>query len=485
MKEDRIEQLMQSYGESLGASTKRTVTKPTPRRSKVLIPVAAGALVAMTAFAMWPRDAVAAAVRRMGLAIQNARTMERTSAMKVGSGKWRVFGHSYYQAGMWRHINRQGTGLEVVIVVRDGQAMTDYRHLNHATLEKLDPQYFDLVKGESVSALDLAKESTDMGQVGIKRTMTVEPHAPVNRRATYSVKFVRPEDSYQAEIVVDKQTDLPLYSTSEVTYSRGDHAFYREDYLFNQRLPSSLFQFNSPKPIVNLYQAQEQLTKEWARPLAALKGIEFRDAQITKDGTIWIATTMAKGAEPRAFPSTIAGGDYVRLLDIVPSAILGKTERYSFHGQDVVIFGFAPLNPDQPKPKSVTLEFDQRSLQLPGFSKNTAQTAPTDDTQTLELMESKEEDRPAYFTALDLDHFGFQLPVIVWNTRATALRERGRLLEAAKAYEQSAVAYRQFIKYVGYQPLKKAAECYRELGMSRDAERATAEAKELEGSRER
>lgn len=485
MKEDRIEQLMQSYGESLGASTKRTIRRPTRRRSRVLVPIAAGVLVAMAAFAMWPRDAVAAAVKRMGLAIKNARTMEKTSSMRVGNRAMKVFSHSYYQSGMWRLTTRQGTPLEATYIIRNGQALTDYTRLDHATIKKMNAPYFDMAEDQELSALDYAMDAIDSGQVSIKRKVTIEPHASVNGRSTYAVVMVRAEDDYRAEIVVDKGTDLPLFSTADVTYHEDERVHIREDFEFNQSLPESTFWLQSPKPVVNLRDAQKALTDQWSRPLAKVRELEIRDAQVTKDGTIWIATSRPEDSKSRVFPTRILDGDYVRILDINPSAILGESHPYMFKGQEVTIFGFVPLNPRQPLPKTVTLGFDQRTLNYPGFAKDDSPETPTDDTLTLDLTPSQKADRPDYFTALDLDHFGFQLPIIVWNARAEGLRNAHRLLDAAKAYERAAFEYQGFVRYAGYQPLEKAAKCYRELGMNQDADRVAAEAKDLKERRER
>ncbi len=90
-----------------------------------------------------------------------------------------------------------------------------------------------------------------------------------------------------------------------------------------------------------------------------------------------------------------------------------------------------------------------------------------------------------YFTALDLDSFSFQVPIIVKETKAQALEAESKWQQAAAAYEQAAVDSSGFVKYAGYRSLESAARCAQKAGLEDEAERDLTESRELKASRER
>lgn len=512
MNEDQLDRALNTYADSLGVCQKQPSARAS-RRTRPLAIAAVGCVLLLTlAVSLWPRDAVAGTLNQVGRALKNVRTMEVVRMMETSSGKWHTFHHLYYKDGVWAHTNRKGAGLENHVVIRNGWALTKYRRLSHATLEEADFFFHDQLNGD-MSVINYTKMIIDQGSVGVERATKIESHADVDGRPSYKIVMERTEGEYRAEIVVDKQTHLPLWVSTTLRHSSHLNLVrYRDEFKFNNAIPGTVFHLDPAIPVLRLSEEQSKLTDRWQKPLVEWDGTAVRDATITSDGTIWIACTRPfsdkTGTPPAredgnasptpsqveihpglgALPSRLETGDgqpYARILDIVPSSILGKMKTYAFKGQQVVVVGFMPLSPSQSRPSTGQVVFSYREPQYPGFGQRKEVREVECKTLTLKLRNEPNLDLPDYFTALDLDHFGFQLPLIIWGARAKALEETGRTLEAAKAYERTAVEYRSFVKYVGYRPLLEAARCYRKLGLLPEAEDREREAEALKLGRER
>jgi hypothetical protein len=251
---------------------------------------------------------------------------------------------------------------------------------------------------------------------------------------------------------------------------------YRQTYRFNDVIPDSLFLLKCDKPTVKMVEAQRELSDAWAKPLATAGHAEVRDASVSADGTIWIAVST-NGKEGQAvLPTTIttpAGAAYTRTLDIVPSSILGKSHRFSLGEESVYVVGFVPLRTGDELPAEATVALVQRDVHPPGQSiQAEGPRQPVGAPLKLDLHTEPGE-RPAYFVTLDLDHFGFQLGYLVFEARAKALEADGKPADAARAYEQDAIACRAFFPRLGERPLRAAARCYASAGMAAAAKRAT------------
>lgn len=488
MTENEVEKLLHAYRDSLGTSGRR-VRAPSPwRRRTAWALVTASAAAIIVVGAMWPRDADAAALRRIRLALKNAHTMEETFSMQTPGGAYREFLHDYYKDGAWRCEVHKGTGLAATYVLRSGLVLTDFDRLDHATLEPADPKFFADVTGSDTDALSYVKDQIDIGRQGLPRRISIQPHDPVDGVPTYVLTLDRAEDAYHAEILVDKRTDLPISDEVAVIYEGRGVNRYRQAFRFDQPQPDSLFALASDKPVVRVSEAQSELLEDWKKTLAAVDGTEVRDACVTPDGTIWIAVTTRRNGDTLPVPDSVVtpeGGEYARILDLVPSAIVDKEKVFQWNGESVLVEGFVPLDPAAKAASAVTVKFANRPLRYPGFAAlDHPKSVAAGSTAALPLRRESRE-LPAYFTALDLDYFGLQIPIEIWETRADALEKSGRLLDAAHAYEQTAVAYRSWVKYVGYRPLEQAAKCYRKLGLTLEAERDEAAAKTLKATRER
>lgn len=484
MKEPEIQRLMNVYGDSLGPV--RVPTRVNKRRSYRLQVALAVTTIAVIGFMAWPQNAASAALKRMNHAIQGVRTMEQKQTLQGVDGQWHDFVHTFYKAGMWRFIGRIGTNLESTVVHRDGQDMIEYRNLDHATLE---PQGDFSYQGDgSTSPIDFAKMTLEAGNLSEKTTTQVQAHAPVDGRKTYVINIDRPIDSYHCDILVDQATDLPIRADMTVDYRKdgavnGEVQMLHQEYKFNQPLDDQLFEFTSPKPIVDMGKEQHKLSQLWAKPLASLNRVEIRDATVTQDGNIWIAYT----AEGQALPSrltTDTGATYLRGFDYVPSSMHPTGMKL---GKDaLVITEFVPLNPFTKMAHQATIGFTFRGYRVPNFAAETPGKAEESAGNDLKLtLTAVPGTYPSYFPAVNLDRSIFELPIAMWELRARRQEADENWIAAAQAYERSAEAYAHFIKYVGFRPLLKAAECYRKAGEPDTAARLEEQAAALKALRER
>lgn len=485
MNEHELQGLLKDYGDSLSTSRRPSSRRPA-RRGRLTYAIVCGIAAVAIAVAMWPQNASAGRIRRMGQAIKNARTMEMNFWRQTPSGAWLDFMHVFYEDGMWRSEMVKGAGQAATIVTRDSLMLLDYHRLDHATLMR-EPK--DALPDGEKSALDYAKTSIDSGQASIERTMSVRDHADVAGRTTYLLVFDRKEDSYHAELVVDAATDLPISAEIRVHYDgeNGGDFRYRQDYRFNQTFDSDLFALKSAKPVVDLRNSTASLEKRWPRPLAKIGDMELREASATSDGTIWLAITCSEAEQP-TLPirlSTSTGTNYVRLWDFASSPMSGDSASIKVGGQTVLMVGFVPLDPLMPRPVKATIFFGRRPVSLPNFAKKPGwDSVATSDEATVRLK-PVDTQVPTYFPLLNMDRMTLELPADIWHKRGEGLEKEGKLLDAAHAFERSAKEFENFVKYIGYRELDRAAQCYDKLGMAKEAADNQAKSAILKAARER
>lgn len=487
MNENKLENLMQSYKDTLGQAR-----RPEPKDKPSAVPRLAFTGLAVAALAtgvvLWPRDASAAAVERLRKAIRNANSMEMVFAMEGATG-FKEFVATTYKDGAWRYDSRSGTALEGTFIIANGRCISNYKNLDHATSELADHQMSHMFTGAEVDALDFAMQQTDMGAVGRKRDIKLLPGIDAS---TYKMRLERPSDDYVAEILIDKKTDLPISTEISMMFGGDDkQQRYRQSYRFNEQVPDSLFQVPKGRPVLDLVVEQSKLVKAWSKPLASVETTEIRDARVSPDGTIWILVTAPippempkiietadwekhRRASAVLLPSEIDAGNgisYGRAQEIVPSSILGKPQTFKIDGETAYIVPFVPLTKTPEQPGKVTLRLATRLPHMPGFS-DPGEVKSREAKEVVTVLVTKENGAmPSYFPALDLDHFGFQVPILLADTKAKAFEAVEDWKSAGRAYEECAHAYAGFVKVAGHIPLRQAAACYEKAGMPDDAQR--------------
>jgi len=481
MKQEDIEKALISYKDSMGSCSRAPVRSPWGRR--FALGVTAIAVVGLGMVTMWPRDAKAGTLRRMTVAIGNAKTMEVIATLERPAGHWFTLWHSYYKDGMWRIDVDKSTGMKLTQIIRDGQTLTQWKGLDHATVEPTTEADLQTAAGET-NAVEYAKSLLDTGQTSIDRTVTIRDHEPVNGRATYVIAMDRPANEYHSELIVDKSTNLPLLGTVSVhqTSALGAETVQmRQEYRYDAPVSSDLFSFNVGKPVIKPAEAKAALLGE-VHPQGKVKETEVLDAAVSPSGTVWI---MVATTNDKVLPTTLAddaGNVYARGRDVGSTE---KGDQLQDGNRNLILVPFTNMNPNKPLPTRVSLGFAQREGWYPYHA------APEDQHVTpigkqLNLKVRIEPDlRPSYFTAFDLDRYGFELEMLDWHNRAQKYEADKQYIKAAHAYEKCAKAYGTFIKRGAFFPTKEAARCYALAGDALSAKRAEAIAEELRIKKER
>jgi hypothetical protein len=501
MKDEKLEQLMSSYRDSMGHA-RRPVAPARSRLPRLALSGAMGAVL-VAAVILWPRDATAAAFDRVKQAITNAKTMRMDFEMDGHRG-FQTFCTTYYKDGAWRYESRQGTMLEGIYIERDGKLISSYKNLGHSTIQPFDPETMSAYPAREMDALEFAKQSVDMGTIGEERSMKL---LPGRDNSTYILRLERPSNNYVAEILVDRKTDLPISTDVTVAVNVGGLSTkaqrYRQMFRFNEPLADSFFEAPAGKPLVNITAEQSRLAKQWKKPIARIETTDIRDARITQDGTLWLLVTPvdppkidetrydpeARKTQVQMLPSEIDAGNgmtYVRAREMVVASILGPRPRMKLEGKSIFIVPFTPLHRTSELPGKVTVRMATRLAGYPGSSgpEDEIESREAGETATVSVIQDLAA-LPSYFTALDNDHFGFHVPITLAEAKADYFEEAEDWENAGRAHEECARAYDGFVKYAAFRPLDKAAECYRKAGMAADAERVREASRILKESRVR
>ncbi|MDR3689872.1 MAG: tetratricopeptide repeat protein [Fimbriimonas sp.] len=490
MNEDEIKRLLTNYGDSFNPcaipQSRRTAFV---RRRLAVAEVAFAGTILLAGLVLWPRNAVAGTVARINEAITNARTMTCEMSIKLPAG-WYTCYRTTYMDGMWRCDSQIGTQMESTSIKRDGQWFINQTHEVFTTLEQAPDNGDQELGAGNQTALDFAKRSIDCGQVDIERSVAVKAHVPIHGMETYVLAFSRPADNYHAEILVDKKTDLPICSDVTVEDGRpwfkGDVQRIHTDFSFDRQVDPRIFNIVTDKPIIRPEDANRRLFEMWQRPFARAAGTDVRAVSACPDGTIWVIVTP--NTAPSDLPDTVtdANGDrYLRSNDFHQSRQPPNPDYSTIFHQEILATPFIPLDPGLPIPDRVTISFTKRERRDSRPKSLLAEKAlPTVVSITVKpTIESG--DLPSYFPYLGIGRVYYQPKQLAWSFRAAALEESGRMLDAAKAYERTAAARYEWVKYAAFEPMLSAARCYRAAGQIERAEALTKKAEALKASKAR
>lgn len=483
MKEEEFVKAFDRYRESLGTCERmpdRTVRRA-PVSRKLAFGVVAAGLAGVVAVSMWPQSAKASTLQKVVRVFDNVDKMDCIFEVeRRAGGPWSLLDHIRYSDGKWRHEVQKDSALRVTLIERDGKTWTEWSSLDHTTLttgeNELVPETSD-----SNNALHFAKGLLDSGQTSIERTVTIRDHAPIDGHEAYEILMERSADQYKATILVDKATDLPIVAEAQLHATTGlgpTTIRYRQRYRFDVSISDEVFQPNPAKPIVKVEEAQAGLLSEWGRGGQSVPRAKMLDASVAPDGTIWIASASKDAVVLPTQLSVPGGATYVRGFDVDPAGISGHNT-IRVDGADLSLTPFVAMIPNGPAPERATLTYARRSAQWSNFAENTDNRETTVGNPLTLKLRIEPELRPGYFTALNLDRFGFELEEFPWNVRAKEYERQGNYLAAAKAYEKCALGFRSFVKRGGASPMLKAAVCFTKAGDIQDARRAQAEAEKL------
>jgi hypothetical protein len=460
MNEREVEHTLAAYANSLGKCQR--VPKPSRRTRTMKWSAVAVAGAILVGVALWPRNAAAGAFKDIQRSITDAKTMELKCWFEYypNSGNWRMFLDNFYKDGLWRSEVRKTERMAVSIVLRKDKVLTEYTHLDHAALDQWRPSPFGQEPGPE-TALEYVLRTLNTGNVDEERSFSIRPHDPVNGKEAYLLHIERPVDGYLADLIVEKNSNLPISATTQLGLG-PTKLKYRFECTFNQPLPDSMFELASAKPIINVGQAKQGYADDWKKPIAVAGDTQVLDARSTADGSIWILTRQTSDALAVPLPERLREGklEFARMFDG-----MGHLATFDQGSSDTVLSVFTPLEGDKDlRPDRVTLQFGQRPPDFSPLPKD--QKLGTSQTWTLTIpVKPEPNSAPDYLCALGLDRFELTFQIEKIKARALEYERRGEFAKAGGMYEALSPVQAYWLNRgaSGF-GLRDAARCYREAG---------------------
>lgn len=467
MKEQDVAHKLESYREALGDCSRTPLRRSSHRRYLALVPIAVIAACAI-AFAVWPRDAKAATFRQLGLAISNAKTMESRMYFEEEPGKYALWQRVSYASGRWRMESVAPGSHPVTLIFRDGLFYEDYDSLDHATVRPAELAAVPPpTQGE---ALEVVKEQLTR-YFSRGSTLRLGSSLPVNGRPAYRVMFVRPDRPGRIEIVVDEQTDLPIFADSWNDQFPKQHVHW--DYQFNVPVPSGFFDLKPGRKLIDLRKTMPAFVAA-QKPIATVKNFTILDACMTSDGIVWLSTIAPNDPHDDFDPGDFQGWPgvhYAEGIELV-AKLIGN--------EQIHIYGFAPLDPPptaalKPGMCSVDVRRSSRPQPIPNSDDMYAGEQLDVSGKVSFPVRSERSKLPKYFDDLGMEERLVELPFHIDRARAVTLEGIGRFGEAAKIYESFA---RESGPHFGayFEWMRHASECYRKAGQPAQAASVDAEA---------
>jgi len=414
MNEDRLSSMLKEFAEPIVTTNLPVRPVKSPRNFRLGVAGLGLATALALGLMVLPGNSDAATLHRIETAISNAKTMIVTSTSTDRNGKPHVYNRVWYKQGRWRTVGFIGTPIEKTFIVRDGEQFI-YTP-DHKTLTEEPAGSWNGPIGK-LSALEFAKMETDIGEITDERTVSVETHDPVDGRATYLVVMKRKGSDYRSEILVDKATDLPIRSQTKVTFDMGGGKTDQvQEFQFGEPIPDSQF---DPKslglPIQNLTVMQDELLRDWAKPVASYQDCAIRNVWQNLDGEVYVVYSRPKtsGCRPVRLTNSV-GTNYLRVTDIEPGEIRGDTsvrDHFKFDETSVArIAVWAPLEKPDTLPSKVSLGF------FGGFP--TVDQKPVEVSIPAQDIGIKPDNLPPYTVALVLRDYAEQMSIHLATTRA-------------------------------------------------------------------
>jgi hypothetical protein len=266
----------------------------------------------------------------------------------------------------------------------------------------------------------------------------------VNGRPTYELDIDRRSDprmqnpDERCQIVVDKQTDLPITAKMDSKTSDGTNDVSTENFVFNSPLPSQMFQPVSghATKIRDLPKERKTLKASWTNALAtATSGsdsCEVRDVEVNSSGVVFMAYTGSLGdvvlGNSMAFaPTELSdqnGTIYLRISDYKPGSISSFADdlatEMAFGSHQLGFAAWAPLaDLHVTTPLSLKVAFQVRTYTIgQDATIKTSGSPVTVDVQAKTFAG----DYPAYSVPLWLRYWNDQIPDRISAARAAYMK---------------------------------------------------------------
>jgi|GEM_PF-1904994 hypothetical protein len=490
MNEKEIKQLIGDYAESIPPMQRRPISRHSNFKRKLeLFTLTVGGLATMGWFTIvfLPARATAGTVRLVSQALLDTRSMEYTSYLKLPGGLHQYL-HGYYENGAWRLEAQMHTAMSNLSILKDGQRLMDWERNPFVTIRPITSEEIEEMSHDNLTALDYVKKFVMAGSSTMVRTAHISDHEPINGRPVYALSIRGDQEHYEAIILVDKLTNLPIQSDFGMDDPRPEFKTSRTgvhtEYSFNKPLPASLFALTSKKKIIQAEVGLKHLEGQWKKPIASIGGTDIRNITQTADGMIWIATTPNRIFTPVPLPTHLTdahGTQFVRLNDIVPSWYGDDQRATTLFDKRFAIMRFAPLYPHAKIAEELILEFESRKIypdELEHKPKERPATLVIHPAFTTAAI-------PGYFEPLGIGPAQIFKNQDLWKARGKEFEAKQDWKNAAAAYEQYADVRYHWVKYSAWEPMLKEASCYRKLGQAEKAVELEKKAEALKVSLER
>ena len=487
MNENQVENLLSTHGDEILrrqriSQTQRQVNAQS-RWKPVL--VAGTVFFGLGIFVFFPRQADAK-LPKIKNAIRGARSMEVQMFGRYNNGPWRKFQHRINQNGLSRYEGERPNGIFMTAIDDGYQTLQNYQKLPFAVLRKKD----QTEKGES-EAIDPLKEALAIldgnSDKSVYSYSTLQGKV-VNGRETYVINYSRSDIQRTLKVIVDEETNLPIESFCRDEADPKRNIGVQEihtTYLYNRSYDSALFSFKTGKRVIDLNTERNKLQKDWAQAKSVKGNAPIYASSITPDGTIWIAFGVESLDRLDKVPSEIVanGTTYIFSHDS-SAAIRSINANFRIAGRHIVITSFVPIKEVSSLPTDAIVQFGSR-VQTEEGQINAGKIGFIDRVENPQRVPLEVEglNLPSYMATLGFDRSFIYESARLWKTKAEYHEKIGDLLGAGKAYEAEAEAWKNWVEYKGFEPLRKAAECYRQLGNLEKAANLSLRADKLEATR--
>lgn len=429
------------------------------RNRRLVFSLVATGAAAIAILTLAPMAAQARTIAQFETALRDVGTMQVQSLYyREGSPEPAVI-QLFYSKGLWR-MDRRIAGRPQSLLAKGDRLYRWEPEQGYVTVLPLDKALWPVGNG---TALDFVKQKLDQDSESVKFSYVDNP--PVDGRPTY--KLVGKRSDVVSEIVVDRSTNLPLFSTTVQKFGASGTARARETYTFNQPITASKFlpYDGIDVPIRDLPAERAALKKAWRKPLTVMGNgpstFEIREVSIREDGTVFMAYT---GAEGMASPTDLEDENqtvYLRIGNFKPAQVMDIAEAVQremrFGAHEVFAAAWVPLEPTEAKePRRLTVGSRSPAFSELGAEYSAPKTGPT----ATVFAEPIESEIPAWADSLMMeDVFKRILPREAAQARGDYYRSKGLYVKAADQYEAAYQAALKLSRRRAYLRLVPAVEC--------------------------
>jgi len=460
---------------------------PVRMRRFAFVSTAAAVFVAIGFFGMRPRESSASAIVRFQNAISNIDNMY-VQTFSHWNGKTRVGNEQYYRDGRWMygdHFPR--TGPVRWSLVKGDRHYEWYEGSRVATSEPWDSSG----ASPNMTALEYVKKYAGIGGDPKFYSARTEAHENVDGKPAYMIIVDQkpqpnadPRYLSHAEILVDKQTDLPLSMIQRYPAGSGSIWYNEFKYQFNLPLAKDFFEPCNGRAakIRDLPAERNALLDKWRTPLAIAKlngqSCEVREVDVNPDGTITMiySTAMPIEGEKTLAPTSLtdsSGTTYVRIPDQMPGAItsdettLAKTLRLDDHVMAICVW--VPLEPRKATPSALKVAFQQRTFEEEPQD-NLGAHDQSGDTASVDVRATPTGKRfPDWSVPLHMQYIQVQQPTQENHARAAYYESKKKYVDAARWYGSAYSEEVKSFRSIAYHWLESEATCLEKAGKKQEA----------------